>query len=70
MDRNCLNVDLSKGYPVGSDIEYECGVCGDALASMPVCSVACKCRNVIIDVDAGRVAIKDNSKLKARVIAT
>lgn len=68
MDRNCLNVDLSKGYPVGADIEYECGVCGDTLASMPVHSVACKCRNVIVDVDAGRVAVKDSNKFKACVV--
>lgn len=68
MDRNYLNVDFSKGYPVGADIRYECGVCGGTLPSMPEHSVACKCRNVIVDVDAGRVAVKDGSKFRACVV--
>lgn len=68
MDRNYLNFDFSKGYPAGTGIRYECGVCGSTLPSIPEHSVACKCRNVIVDVDAGRVAVKDNSKLKAYVV--
>ena len=68
MDRNYLNADFSKGYPAGENIRYECGVCGDTLPSKPEHSVACKCRNVIIDVDAGRVAVKDASQVRAYVV--
>lgn len=68
MDRNYLDVDFSKGYPAGTDIRYECAVCGDTLPSMPKHSVACKCRNVIVDVDAGRVAVKDSSKFRAYTV--
>lgn len=63
-DRNYLVVDLAKGYPVGDTICYECLICGGTLPSMPQHSGACKCRNVIVDVDAGRVAVKDSSKFK------
>lgn len=66
-DRNYLVVDVSTGYPAGETIRYECLVCGDSVPSMPQHAVACKCRNVIVDVEAGRVAIKDSSKFKAYV---
>jgi hypothetical protein len=62
--RNYLVIDTAKGYPAGEAIRYECLICGVTLPSMPSHSVACKCRNVIIDVDAGRVAVKDLSKFK------
>lgn len=65
MKRNYLSLDFSRGYPAGSTIRYECGVCGDTLPSLPEHSVACTCRNVIVDVDAGRVAVKDASMFKA-----
>ena len=68
MHRNYLSCDFSKGYPAGASIRYECGVCGSTIPSMHEHSVACKCRNVIVDVDAGRVAVKDNGKLKAYVV--
>ena len=67
MDRKYLNTDFSKGYPAGDDISYECDVCGDTLPSKPMHSVACKCRNMIIDVDAGRVAVKDTSQVRVYV---
>ncbi|MHB8255490.1 MAG: hypothetical protein ACYDEV_17835 [Acidiferrobacter sp.] len=60
-----LAVDASNGYPAGEMIRYECLVCGDTLQSMPQHAIACKCRNVIVDVDAGRVAVKDSRKFIA-----
>ena len=66
-NKTYLSVDPRRGYPAGSDIRYECGLCGDTLPSMLDHSAACKCRNVIIDVDAGRIAVKDHSHFKAFV---
>ena len=63
--RKYIDFDARAGYPTGTQIRYECGVCGDVLPSMPAHAVACKCRNVIVDVDAGRVAVKDAGMLKA-----
>jgi hypothetical protein len=54
-----LAFDASKGYPAGARIRYECARCGDILESLPEHAVACKCRNVIVDSDAGRVSVKD-----------
>ena len=60
-----LAFDPSKGYPAGDSIQYECLACGDRLPSMPKQSLACRCRNIVVDVDAGRVAIRDKNNFKA-----
>ncbi len=64
-----VSVDPARGYPAGANLSYECGVCGDVLPSMPPHAVACKCRNVIVDVDAGRVSVKDPTKFKIFSVA-
>ncbi len=56
--RRYLAVDVTKGYPAGSRIRYECTNCGCILESLPEHAVACICRNVIVDSDAGRVSVK------------
>ena len=53
-----IEFDESQGYPFGPEIQYECLDCGESLPSAPKHAVACKCRNVIIDADAGRVSVK------------
>lgn len=63
-----LDIDLTRGFPAGDAIRYECLSCGDVLLSTPPHAVACKCRNVIVDVDAGRVAVKDATKFRAFTI--
>lgn len=35
MKRCYLEFDPLKGYPVGKNIYYECGICGDVIPSMP-----------------------------------
>lgn len=62
-DRQYL--DISKGLPSGETIYYECLLCGDILPSISEHGAACQCRNVIIDVYAGRVALKDANNLRA-----
>lgn len=67
--RTYLEIDDSKGYPAGKAIRYECLACGDTLLSLPEHAVACKCRNVILDVEAGRLAVKDATKFRAYVLS-
>lgn len=62
--KNYLPIDPVRGYPAGDSIIYECLSCGDTLQSIPSHAVACKCRNVIVDVDAGRVTVKDANKFR------
>lgn len=51
--------DPNFGYPTGPDLFYECLRCGRVLASRPGDSTSCECRNIVIDVDYGRIAIRD-----------
>lgn len=60
-----IQFDPSKGFPVGDDISYTCEMCGESLPSLPVNAVACKCRNIVVDADAGRVSVKGDSKIRA-----
>lgn len=64
-NRKYIKFDATRGYPAGARVRYECGICGVNLASMPEHSVACKCRNIIVDAEAGRVAVKDLTQLLA-----
>jgi len=65
MSKKYINFDPTKGYPVGLDVYFECCLCRGTLQSLPKHSVACKCRNIIVDVDAGRIAVKDIAQIKA-----
>ena len=65
-----LDVGTAKGIPAGEGISYECLSCGTVLLSNPENSAACKCRNVIIDVDAGRVAVKSLENFRAFIVVT
>ena len=63
--RKYLPDDFSMGYPAGEAIWYECLVCGSVVPSMPKNAAACKCRNIIVDADAGRVSVRDLSRMRA-----
>jgi ribosomal protein S27E len=54
----------SQGYPVGKDLFYECSDCGERVPSLPQESIQCSCGNIFIDADAGRMAVKDESKIR------
>jgi hypothetical protein len=47
-----------EGYPVGRKLFYMCKTCGVTIPSQPSHSAGCKCRNVFIDIDYARVAVK------------
>jgi len=59
-----IKADLSNGYPAGKDIFYECGICKIQIPSLPKVFQTCQCGNISIDIDAGRVTVKDSSMFK------
>jgi hypothetical protein len=62
--RKYVSFDPTEGYPAKLGLFYECTRCGDVVASVPKDNVGCKCDNIFIDVDAGRMAVRDASQLK------
>lgn len=64
MVRVYLNFNPAEGYPVGPSTFYECSKCGDVIPSNPVEGTGCTCRNIFVDVDAGRISVRDDSKMK------
>ena len=67
MIRVYIEFDPTQGYPAGRAVTYECLVCAGTVPSMPSHDdpFECRCRNVIVDGDAGRVSVKDNAQLRA-----
>ncbi len=63
-ERTYHSFNPKKGYPVGKSLYYECTKCGDVIPSLPKDSVSCTCRNIHIDVDYGRMAVKDDNFVK------
>jgi hypothetical protein len=53
------------GYPSGADVFYECEICGASVPSLPAHSTECRCGNILLDVDAGRLAVREKDKIKA-----
>jgi hypothetical protein len=62
--RSYVPFDPRSGYPTGDNLYYECTICGDTLPSLPEDGIGCSCRNIFIDVDAGRMSVRDDSKIK------
>lgn len=55
--------DPKKGYPVGPHRSYKCLICTEVLPSRPKNSMQCRCGNIHIDVDVGRMGARDHSKM-------
>ena len=55
-----FDVTSASGYPTGKTIFYECTKCGDILPSLPKDCVSCTCRNIRIDIYAGRLVVEDH----------
>ncbi len=62
--REYQGFDSAKPHPVGSNLFYECGVCGHVVPSTATKDVSCKCQNVMVDADAHRIEIRDGAKVK------
>jgi len=63
-NKTYISFDPSAGYPAGRTLFYECQSCGETIPSLPKESIGCRCRNILIDVDYGRVSIKDHQHVK------
>jgi len=64
-DRRPLAWMPSDGLPAGARIRYECLLCTGTVASMPARPEACRCGNVFVDVDAGRVRVQAAEQMSA-----
>lgn len=62
--RMYVDFDPRQGYPRGADLFYECQRCHKVLPSIPDGNIWCDCYNVTVDVDAGRLGVKDESLVK------
>lgn len=56
--------NTDSGYPAGNNLFYECLRCGEIIKSLPDDSVMCSCGNITIDVDYGRISIKEDNLVK------
>ena len=63
--RTYLTFDPAGGYPAGESGFYECTECNSILPSRPDDGRGCECGNIFVDVAYGRLAVRDNSKIKA-----
>lgn len=64
MSNRYMQFDPNEGYPVGDNLFYECLSCGETVPSLPPDSTHCRCRNIMIDVDYGRISIQDHSLIR------
>ena len=64
MGKHYIQFDPSEGYPARYDLFYECLRCGETIPSLPPDSTHCKCRNIMIDADYGRIKIQDHSQVR------
>ncbi len=63
-DKTYISFDPTRGFPAGSNLYYECRRCGESLPSLPKDSISCSCRNIAIDVDYGRISVRDNNLVR------
>jgi hypothetical protein len=59
-----VDFDPQAGYPRSADLYYECQECDTIVPSMPSDNCHCRCFNVRIDVEAGRMAVRDRSHVR------
>lgn len=64
-----LSIPRDSGFPRAEDVFFECLRCGDILPSMPDDDCGCTCRNMVIDVAYGRLAIEDRNQFRAYIEA-
>lgn len=63
-ERKYLDIDKMEGYPSGKKIRYECTICDTIVKSTFKEIEPCKCKNIDVDCDAGRLIIKDKKNFK------
>lgn len=63
-EKTYIPFDPSRGYPADSNLYYACLGCSESLPSLPNDSAVCSCGNIAIDVDYGRISIKDHGSVR------
>jgi len=64
-ERQYIEFDPGLGYPTGENVYYECLNCKMSIPSIPKVSLGCLCKNILIDLEYGRLSIKDHEKFEA-----
>lgn len=64
MNRTYHSLNPSAGYPADKGLFYECLQCGELVPSLPDDSMSCKCCNMRIDVDYGRIVVKEPERVR------
>jgi|ERR1043166_168284 hypothetical protein len=62
--REYQDLDSAKPPPAGTNLFYECSVCGNVIPSTPTKGARCRCRNIVVDGDSRRIEIRDRAKVK------
>jgi len=57
-----VTFDPSLGWPNGSDLYYECLICGDIVRSSE--EDECRCGNIYVDAAAGRAGAKRGQEVR------
>mgnify|MGYP003383460931 CR=1 FL=1 len=62
-----IKFDPKQGFPAGRNITYRCLDCGIEVPSAPwpTDRSTCRCANIHVDMDGGRITVKDPAKLEA-----
>ena len=59
-----IDYEVKGGYPVGSDLFYECTKCSEVISSNPRMNTTCKCKNIVVDVSSARLIVKSPKYMK------
>lgn len=59
-----VDFDPRQGYLRAADLFYECQQCHKVLPSIPDSNVWCDCYNLMVDIDAGRLGVQNESQVK------
>ena len=59
-----IDFDEASGYPIEEGLFYKCTLCNVKVSSTVENAGRCDCRNIRIDSDAGRVAVRKLGTVK------
>ncbi len=62
--RKYLSFDPAEACPAGRRLRYECLMCSTTLASIPEHTDSCRCENIVVDVDGGRITVKMPAQMR------
>lgn len=62
--RREIHFNPKRGWPSAEGLFYQCMRCGEVIPSKPAVCTGCRCRNIFIDVDAGRLAAEHEDEIK------